>query len=130
MTTAPATHLQPRLCDEAPPLDPLARFSVSPRERQVLKGLAQGKTNSQIGRSLFLAEDTIKTHLRRLFRKLDVTDRTQAITFVVGIYQQMLREILDPKSDLTDSRRLALIRRLEQGLAEDIGRPAPVIFPG
>jgi DNA-binding NarL/FixJ family response regulator len=36
-------------------------------------------TNSEIGKELFLSEDTIKTHARRLFRKLDVSDRAQAV---------------------------------------------------
>ncbi|WP_164704736.1 response regulator transcription factor, partial [Blastococcus litoris] len=40
------------------------------REMQVLTGMSQGKSNAQIGRELYLSEDTIKTHARRLFRKL------------------------------------------------------------
>ena len=36
-------------------------------------------SNNQIGRQLYLSEDTIKTHARRLFRKLDVHDRAQAV---------------------------------------------------
>jgi DNA-binding NarL/FixJ family response regulator len=42
-------------------------------------GMSQGKTNGQIGRELYLSEDTIKTHARRLFRKLNVKDRAQAV---------------------------------------------------
>jgi DNA-binding NarL/FixJ family response regulator len=42
-------------------------------------GMSQGKSNSQIGRDLYLSEDTIKTHARRLFRKLGVHDRAQAV---------------------------------------------------
>ena len=41
--------------------------------------MAGGKSNAQIGRDLFLSEDTIKTHARRLFRKLEVGDRAQAV---------------------------------------------------
>jgi DNA-binding NarL/FixJ family response regulator len=37
--------------------------------------MSQGKSNGQIGRDLYLSEDTIKTHARRLFRKLGVNDR-------------------------------------------------------
>ena len=36
----------------------------------MLTGMSQGKSNAQIGRELYLSEDTIKTHARRLFRKL------------------------------------------------------------
>ncbi len=53
--------------------------ALTERELQVLRGMSQGKSNAEIGRSLFLSEDTIKTHARRLFRKLGVNDRAQAV---------------------------------------------------
>ena len=46
---------------------------------QVITGMAQGKSNAQIGRELLLSEDTIKTHARRLFRKLGAKDRAEAV---------------------------------------------------
>lgn len=52
---------------------------LTERERQVLRGMAQGKSNGQIGRELYLSEDTVKTHARRLFRKMGVNDRAQAV---------------------------------------------------
>jgi DNA-binding NarL/FixJ family response regulator len=52
---------------------------LTQRELQVLTGMSAGKSNAQIGRDLFLSEDTIKTHARRLFRKLGVRDRAQAV---------------------------------------------------
>jgi DNA-binding NarL/FixJ family response regulator len=52
---------------------------LTERERQVLTGMSTGKSNAQIGRDLYLSEDTIKTHARRLFRKLEVGDRAQAV---------------------------------------------------
>jgi DNA-binding NarL/FixJ family response regulator len=52
---------------------------LTERERQVLAGMSAGKSNSQIGRDLYLSEDTIKTHARRLFRKLEVGDRAHAV---------------------------------------------------
>jgi DNA-binding NarL/FixJ family response regulator len=57
------------------PIDP----PLTERERQVLDGMSRGKTNNEIGRELFLSEDTVKTHARRLFRKLGVNDRAQAV---------------------------------------------------
>lgn len=63
---APAVPLQP-----AP--------SLTERELQVLRGMSQGKSNGAIGRELYLSEDTIKTHARRLFRKMGVNDRAQAV---------------------------------------------------
>ncbi|HEX4654417.1 MAG TPA: response regulator transcription factor [Mycobacteriales bacterium] len=52
---------------------------LTEREMQVLRGMASGKSNAQIGRDLYLSEDTIKTHARRLFRKMRVNDRAQAV---------------------------------------------------
>jgi DNA-binding NarL/FixJ family response regulator len=52
---------------------------LTERERQVLDGMASGKSNGEIGRELYLSEDTVKTHARRLFRKLGAADRAQAV---------------------------------------------------
>ncbi|MHB2023369.1 MAG: response regulator [Mycobacteriales bacterium] len=52
---------------------------LTERELQVLAGMAAGRSNGQIGRALYLSEDTVKTHARRLFRKLGVKDRAQAV---------------------------------------------------
>lgn len=52
---------------------------LTDRERQVLKGMSEGRSNAQIGKELFLSEDTVKTHARRLFRKLGVADRGHAV---------------------------------------------------
>ena len=54
-------------------------IQLTERELQVLTGMSQGKSNGQIGKDLYLSEDTIKTHARRLFRKLGAADRAQAV---------------------------------------------------
>jgi DNA-binding NarL/FixJ family response regulator len=73
MALAPALQVPaPRTFDENAPV-------LTEREQQVLSGMANGKSNAQIGRDLYLSEDTIKTHARRLFRKLEVGDRAQAV---------------------------------------------------
>ena len=54
--------------------------SLSPREVEVLALVAVGRTNAEIGRDLHIAEATVKTHLLRTFTKLDVSDRTAAVT--------------------------------------------------
>ncbi|MEM9531343.1 MAG: response regulator transcription factor [Pseudomonadota bacterium] len=51
---------------------------ITPREQEVLVLLAQGLTNKQIARELDLSPNTIKTHVARLFEKLEVERRTQA----------------------------------------------------
>lgn len=53
---------------------------LTARELEVLRGVAQGLSNAEIGAELFIAEATVKTHLLRVFTKLDVTDRTRAVT--------------------------------------------------
>jgi len=53
---------------------------LTPREVEVLGHVAQGLTNREIGRRLHLGEATVKTHLLKAFTKLDVADRTRAVT--------------------------------------------------
>ena len=53
---------------------------LSGREVEVLGLVAQGLTNAEIGRRLHISEATVKTHLLRTFTKLDVSDRTAAVT--------------------------------------------------
>ncbi|MEZ5117292.1 MAG: response regulator transcription factor [Candidatus Nanopelagicales bacterium] len=53
--------------------------ALTDRERQVLDGMSRGRSNAEIGGELFLSEDTVKTHARRLFRKLGAADRAQAV---------------------------------------------------
>jgi len=55
------------------------RPELSEREIQVLDGMSRGLSNSEIGRELYLSEDTVKTHARRLYRKLGAADRAQAV---------------------------------------------------
>ncbi|WP_350277474.1 response regulator transcription factor [Kribbella sp. HUAS MG21] len=55
----------------------------SPRELEVLAAVARGLSNAEIGRELFIGEATVKTHLQRLFAKLDVDDRTRAVTVAI-----------------------------------------------
>jgi DNA-binding NarL/FixJ family response regulator len=52
---------------------------LTEREMQVLTGMSRGRSNAEIGKELYLSEDTVKTHARRLFRKLGAADRAQAV---------------------------------------------------
>jgi DNA-binding NarL/FixJ family response regulator len=54
--------------------------TLSPREREVLALVAQGSSNPAIAAALFLSEATVKTHLLHVFEKLEVNDRTRAVT--------------------------------------------------
>ena len=57
----------------------LVQPALTEREQQVLSGMSRGRSNAEIGKELYLSEDTVKTHARRLFRKLGARDRAQAV---------------------------------------------------
>ena len=57
-----------------------AEEPLSAREIEVLECMAAGGANKTIAHRLSLSEDTVKAHIRSIFSKLDVTDRTQAVT--------------------------------------------------
>jgi two-component system nitrate/nitrite response regulator NarL len=63
-----------------PPEPPAASVldSLSPRERDILRGIARGVSNKEIGRELGIAETTVKIHVQHVLRKLDVSSRVQA----------------------------------------------------
>ena len=53
---------------------------LSKRELEVLREIAMGHTNKEIGEKLFVSENTIKTHINNIYMKLEVNRRTQAIS--------------------------------------------------
>ncbi len=57
--------------------------NLSPREGEVLQQVAQGATNKQIADSLFISENTVKTHLRNIMEKLHISNRSQAVAYAV-----------------------------------------------
>ena len=52
---------------------------LTPRQADVLTGLSLGLSNAEIGRRLYLTEDTVKSHAKRLFDRLGVHDRAGAV---------------------------------------------------
>lgn len=58
---------------------PLAVAALTPREREVLLLIAHGLSNSEISEQLFVSLPTVKTHVGRIFAKLGVRDRAQAV---------------------------------------------------
>ena len=74
-----AAHLAEHIGD-----DPLTA-----REVEVLKHLAEGNRNKDIGERLFISEETVKVHIKHIMEKLGANDRTQAVSIAVrrGIIQ-------------------------------------------
>jgi DNA-binding NarL/FixJ family response regulator len=60
--------------------DSETELRFSKREMQVLRSLASGKTNREIGDELFISESTVKFHVHAIFDKLEVGNRTEAVT--------------------------------------------------
>jgi two-component system NarL family response regulator len=63
--------------------DRMTSPQLTPREVAVLELVARGKSNKEIGTMLSLAEGTVKTHLKRIYEKLGVGDRTEAALVAV-----------------------------------------------
>ena len=60
--------------------EPAASVTLTPREIEVLRLVARGRSNKLIGLDLGIGESTVKTHLLKVFDKLEVADRTHAVT--------------------------------------------------
>lgn len=60
------------------------RPALTPRELDVLRCIAAGRSNPETGRLLFISETTVKSHVTRIFEKLAVNDRTAAVTVAIA----------------------------------------------
>lgn len=56
-------------------------YNLTPREREVLSLLSTGMNNGEIGESLYISSTTVKCHLNRIFKKIGVSNRYEAIIF-------------------------------------------------
>jgi len=81
------------LPDQMPTPEPVAEIldeaslgSLSPREIEIMKWVLGGKTNQEIGMILDISAFTVKNHLQRIFKKLDVLNRAQAVSKFKTIY--------------------------------------------
>jgi two-component system NarL family response regulator len=63
--------------------DRMMRTDLTPREVEILKLLSKGPTNKQIGHALGISENTVKNHVNSIIEKLEVSDRTEAVTTAI-----------------------------------------------
>ncbi|MDE2298050.1 MAG: response regulator [Burkholderiales bacterium] len=67
------------------PAAPASRLdALSPREQEILRGIARGHGNKEIARTLGIAETTVKIHVQHILRKLDVSSRVHAAVMAVA----------------------------------------------
>ncbi|GAA1775653.1 MULTISPECIES: response regulator [Leucobacter] len=74
-------RLLERFAEQRPPSDrhALRLADLTEREREILERIARGRSNTEIAAELFIAEQTVKTHVTRIFAKLGLRDRVQAV---------------------------------------------------
>lgn len=70
-----------------PPAAEAARLPLSPRETEVIQLVAQGMSNKEMAASLFISENTIKTHLKNILEKLHLRSRAQAAAYAARMGQ-------------------------------------------
>lgn len=63
-----------------PPVEQDPRAALSPRELEILQLIAKGLSNPQVAQALGLSRATVRTHLEHIYAKLDVSNRTEAVT--------------------------------------------------
>lgn len=74
----------PQAASPEGPAAPAAKLdSLSPREQDILRGIARGQGNKEIARSLGIAETTVKIHVQHILRKLEVSSRVHAAVIAV-----------------------------------------------
>jgi two-component system nitrate/nitrite response regulator NarL len=66
---------------QAPQASPDPIHGLSPREQEILSGIARGESNKEIARMLLIAEPTVKIHVQHILRKLNLSSRVQAAVY-------------------------------------------------
>jgi DNA-binding NarL/FixJ family response regulator len=78
------------------------RSPLTARELEILRAVAEGHTNARIGRQLWVTEQTVKFHLSNIYRKLGVSNRTEASRYALmhGLVAMPRRPAPEPRVDL------------------------------
>ncbi len=64
-----------------PRREPAELASLTPRERETVEQVSTGRSNAEIAEGLFISEETVKTHVRRVLQKLRLRDRAQVVVY-------------------------------------------------
>jgi two-component system nitrate/nitrite response regulator NarL len=74
----------PQAAPASTPAAPVSRLdALSPREHEILRGIALGQGNKEIARALGIAETTVKIHVQHILRKLDLSSRVQVAVWAI-----------------------------------------------
>ena len=76
------------------PAPPKEVGELTDREREILRLIAKGLSNAEIGRELYISETTVKTHVTHILQKLGLRDRVQAVVlaYQAGLFERALDE--------------------------------------
>jgi DNA-binding NarL/FixJ family response regulator len=76
------------------PAPPKELSELTDREREILRLIATGLSNAEIGRQLYISETTVKTHVTHILQKLNLRDRVQAVVlaYQAGLFERALDE--------------------------------------
>lgn len=82
-------HFHSSLEEQSIPLstESLESLGLTNREAELLLGIAQGQTNKQLAENLSISPLTLKTHMQRLYRKLGVKSRAEALSRALGLLE-------------------------------------------
>ncbi len=84
MTAKLVAHFRaPEKTAPAAPAAPISADRLTPREREIVQGLARGESNKEIARTLDVAESTVKIHVQNILKKLNLTSRVQVAVYAV-----------------------------------------------
>jgi DNA-binding NarL/FixJ family response regulator len=72
------------------------RLGLPPRQREVVRQLFNGQCDKQIADHIGIALPTARSHLRRLYSRFDVQDRTELVLHVMRVYVQSTRRPAEP----------------------------------
>jgi DNA-binding NarL/FixJ family response regulator len=97
----------------AEPERPADHSPLTARELEILRAVAEGHTNARIGRQLWVTEQTVKFHLSNIYRKLGVSNRTEASRYALmhGLVAMPRRVMPDPRPGPAEDLRVQRLVR-------------------